>query len=73
MQRIAINPENGEHYEVKQLTWSAREDSMQSANSIYRDRISGNREGRSVIAWYLQPLPDTRPSYSKSEHKPVFA
>lgn len=34
---------------------------------FYRDRLSGNREGRSVIAWYLQPLPDTRPSYSVCE------
>ena len=38
--------------------------------TIYRDRLSGNsRDGRSAFAWYLQPLPDTRPSYTVS--KPV--
>ena len=37
---------------------------------VYRDRLSGNsRDGNSAIAWYLQPLPGTRPSYSVS--KPV--
>jgi len=33
-------------------------------NLIYRDRLSGSRDGFSAIAWYLQPLPGTRPSYS---------
>ena len=32
-------------------------------NMIYRDRLSGSRDGCSAIAWYLQPLPGTRPSY----------
>ena len=38
--------------------------------SVYRDRLSGNsRDGCSAIAWYLQPLPGTRPSYSV--HRPI--
>ena len=43
---------------------------MSKTNWVYRDRLSGiSRDGRSAIAWYLQPLPGTRPSYSVS--KPV--
>ena len=38
-------------------------------NLIYRDRLSGSRDGYSAIAWYHQPLPGTRPSYSIN--KPV--
>ncbi len=64
MPRVAIHPEVGTCYQVKDYAIKLAHGAYYSAYSVYRDRISGSRDGSSAIAWYLQPLPDTRPSYS---------
>lgn len=64
MKRKSINAEDGTLVQSNQIELPVNIDATYNFKPVYRDRVSGNRDGCSVIAWYLQPLPDTRPSYS---------